>query len=123
MRFLDWWAQYWAQLRNNHDGNRPRSAAIWYCHFGLSGERGRNRTFNLLIKSQLLCQLSYAPTIVREDLPQEGSNDYNKRVSRRPSARGTRDASLSRDVLGREVQLRRLGLLAIFRQADVAGED
>ena len=26
------------------------------------GERGRNRTFNLLIKSQLLCQLSYAPT-------------------------------------------------------------
>src|SRR5207244_12420397 len=24
-------------------------------------ERGRNRTFNLLIKSQLLCQLSYAP--------------------------------------------------------------
>src|SRR5580658_11155831 len=28
---------------------------------GKSGERGRNRTFNLLIKSQLLCQLSYAP--------------------------------------------------------------
>ena len=28
--------------------------------FGV-GERGRNRTFNLLIKSQLLCQLSYAP--------------------------------------------------------------
>ena len=27
----------------------------------ISGERGRNRTFNLLIKSQLLCQLSYAP--------------------------------------------------------------
>ena len=27
----------------------------------LSGERGRNRTYNLLIKSQLLCQLSYAP--------------------------------------------------------------
>ncbi len=31
-----------------------------------SGERGRNRTFNLLIKSQLLCQLSYAPTIVEK---------------------------------------------------------
>ncbi len=29
--------------------------------FGMSGERGRNRTYNLLIKSQLLCQLSYAP--------------------------------------------------------------
>ena len=28
---------------------------------GLNGERGRNRTYNLLIKSQLLCQLSYAP--------------------------------------------------------------
>ncbi len=26
-----------------------------------NGERGRNRTYNLLIKSQLLCQLSYAP--------------------------------------------------------------
>ena len=25
------------------------------------GERGGNRTYNLLIKSQLLCQLSYAP--------------------------------------------------------------
>ena len=33
---------------------------------GDSGERGRNRTYNLLIKSQLLCQLSYAPaTAVR----------------------------------------------------------
>jgi hypothetical protein len=29
----------------------------------LSGERGRNRTFNLVIKSHLLCQLSYAPTM------------------------------------------------------------
>jgi hypothetical protein len=28
------------------------------------GERGRNRTYNLLIKSQLLCQLSYAPISV-----------------------------------------------------------
>src|SRR5258707_7334243 len=44
------------------------------CPFGCSnhphllekvGERGRNRTFNLLIKSQLLCQLSYAPTANR----------------------------------------------------------
>src|ERR1039457_1624829 len=29
--------------------------------FDSNGERGRNRTYNLLIKSQLLCQLSYAP--------------------------------------------------------------
>ncbi len=28
------------------------------------GERGRNRTYNLLIKSQLLCQLSYAPLMI-----------------------------------------------------------
>jgi integrase len=28
-----------------------------------NGERGRNRTYNLLIKSQLLCQLSYAPEV------------------------------------------------------------
>jgi hypothetical protein len=28
------------------------------------GERGRNRTYNLLIKSQLLCQLSYAPVLL-----------------------------------------------------------
>jgi hypothetical protein len=28
---------------------------------GSGGERGRNRTFNLVIKSHLLCQLSYAP--------------------------------------------------------------
>jgi hypothetical protein len=35
----------------------------------LIGERGRNRTFNLLIKSQLLCQLSYAPESYRgEDI-------------------------------------------------------
>ena len=28
------------------------------------GERGRNRTYNLVIKSHLLCQLSYAPAVV-----------------------------------------------------------
>ena len=33
--------------------------------FILYGERGRNRTFNLLIKSQLLCQLSYAPIFMK----------------------------------------------------------
>ena len=34
------------------------------CNCELSGERGRNRTYNLLIKSQLLCQLSYAPVLL-----------------------------------------------------------
>jgi hypothetical protein len=40
-------------------------ARAWQYHksFILSGERGRNRTYNLLIKSQLLCQLSYAPYV------------------------------------------------------------
>jgi hypothetical protein len=33
-----------------------------------SGERGRNRTYNLLIKSQLLCQLSYAPAVGIEEM-------------------------------------------------------
>lgn len=50
-------AHYWHT--EGEIGNRtdlPKS-------FILSGERGRNRTFNLLIKSQLLCQLSYAPTV------------------------------------------------------------
>jgi hypothetical protein len=50
------------------DGRGPRaSCAVGPERQGKSanslkgGERGRNRTFNLLIKSQLLCQLSYAP--------------------------------------------------------------
>ena len=33
------------------------------------GERGRNRTYNLLIKSQLLCQLSYASTNCHSIIP------------------------------------------------------
>ncbi len=37
--------------------------------FILSGERGGNRTFNLLIKSQLLCQLSYAPALESVPIP------------------------------------------------------
>ena len=39
----------------------PTNSSITDKSFVLGGERGRNRTFNLLIKSQLLCQLSYAP--------------------------------------------------------------
>ena len=42
------------------------------------GERGRNRTFNLLIKSQLLCQLSYAPTV--GILAGRWNSDYSIRV-------------------------------------------
>ena len=29
----------------------------------IDGEHGRNRTYNLRIKSPLLCQLSYVPTV------------------------------------------------------------
>ena len=42
-----------------------------------TGERGRNRTFNLLIKSQLLCQLSYAPG---KDWPEQGLAKRNRRI-------------------------------------------
>ena len=47
-------------------GHMSRSMLERYSHIRMTvlagfGERGRNRTFNLLIKSQLLCQLSYAP--------------------------------------------------------------
>jgi hypothetical protein len=37
--------------------------------FTMSGERGGNRTYNLLIKSQLLCQLSYAPDFLEPTSP------------------------------------------------------
>jgi hypothetical protein len=43
------------------------------------GERGRNRTFNLLIKSQLLCQLSYAPGRVSR-LPRMAIQDSGESV-------------------------------------------
>src|SRR5579872_704817 len=44
-----------------------------------SGERGRNRTFNLVIKSHLLCQLSYAPDCSSTNLIVAGVNfGYNK---------------------------------------------
>jgi hypothetical protein len=46
-------------------GNAERSSVVLvivpYAFDYKGGERGRNRTYNLLIKSQLLCQLSYAP--------------------------------------------------------------
>jgi hypothetical protein len=44
----------------------------------ISGERGRNRTFNLVIKSHLLCQLSYAPD-ASEKINLEGTGSvYNR---------------------------------------------
>ena len=66
-----------ADMQVNHfPGDSPRDSpaerqsgglntSLLFCF--ISGERGRNRTFNLLIKSQLLCQLSYAP-MYRVDL-------------------------------------------------------
>ena len=41
---------------------------------GEGGERGRNRTYNLLIKSQLLCQLSYAPARLDSGWPTRRGN-------------------------------------------------
>src|ERR1700739_4887884 len=52
------------------------------------GERGRNRTFNLLIKSQLLCQLSYAP--VCEETLQKGQRVYS--ISMRSGCSSSRRA-------------------------------
>src|SRR5262249_28421433 len=53
------WAQFWAQRKKCG----PRAAeriAPNRCRFcGLSGERGRNRTFNLLIKSQPVLHLRF----------------------------------------------------------------
>ena len=40
---------------------RPGLSTYLVKPFRIIGERARNRTWNLLIKSQLLCQLSYAP--------------------------------------------------------------
>jgi hypothetical protein len=45
------------------------------------GERGRNRTFNLLIKSQLLCQLSYAPFSCGEIEEGTSTEDRNASLS------------------------------------------
>jgi hypothetical protein len=63
---------------------------------GKDGERGRNRTSNLLIKSQLLCQLSYAP--VREilggtifDCNISRSSGHRRDARARSFARGRRD--------------------------------
>ena len=41
----------------------PLRRAICAKTLGKSGEPGRNRTFNQQIKSLLLCQLSYGPTV------------------------------------------------------------
>ncbi len=46
--------------KKGHKADFHRKSEFCKC-LKISGERGRNRTFNLLIKSQLLCQLSYAP--------------------------------------------------------------
>ena len=54
----------------------PLSGLFIYMNYG---ERGRNRTFNLLIKSQLLCQLSYAPAC--EETLQKGKRNYNTRLA------------------------------------------
>src|SRR5207302_5019967 len=48
-----------------------------------SGERGRNRTYNLVIKSHLLCQLSYAPG--SERLRSQASPPTPRTPNSRPS--------------------------------------
>ena len=53
------------------------------------GERGRNRTFNLLIKSQLLCQLSYAP-LRREQAEVRSTRELDLVSDFRPALIGAR---------------------------------
>jgi hypothetical protein len=61
------------------------------------GERGRNRTFNLLIKSQLLCQLSYAP--VCEETLQKGKRIISSRLRCLP--RTFHGSAVAADAFGR----------------------
>jgi type I restriction modification DNA specificity protein len=68
---------------------RQRLAITWVCLETAylqwtCGERGRNRTFNLLIKSQLLCQLSYAPFNDLQTQPQETVAETVAAVSQFP---------------------------------------
>jgi hypothetical protein len=53
---------------------------------GLNGERGRNRTFNLLIKSQLLCQLSYAPLLWNQSDEEHHRKQYQCNTELLPQA-------------------------------------
>ena len=46
------------------------------------GERGRNRTYNLLIKSQLLCQLSYAPLWLGVSSLSDKYRSFGERIMR-----------------------------------------
>ena len=46
---------------SNHPQYHPKALASTGKSLIFYGERGRNRTYNLVIKSHLLCQLSYAP--------------------------------------------------------------
>ncbi len=48
---------------------------------GWRGERARNRTVNLVIKSHLLCQLSYAPTLCT--VPNSAANRLHRITSSR----------------------------------------
>jgi hypothetical protein len=60
-----------------------------------NGERGRNRTFNLLIKSQLLCQLSYAPGKGFRELQYLGPTDRDRPLLLQVLSHGTPDGVLT----------------------------
>jgi hypothetical protein len=51
------WAQKWAQLPIFEEFSTSLSCSKLLISFG---GRGRNRTYNLSVKSRMLCQLSYA---------------------------------------------------------------
>ena len=64
-----------------------RAGFVWGNSLKRNGERGRNRTFNLLIKSQLLCQLSYAPFWTLRGRLSDGCNHDGRQFCPPDSAR------------------------------------
>jgi hypothetical protein len=71
---------------------------------GKFGERGWNRTTNLLIKSQLLCQLSYAPFAlksIKEGQSQEAASVPQANFRQRSSTLALSTAELSEESIGK----------------------
>jgi len=84
MHFPREWAQFWAQYRKYDFRKIWRVVAKHRYPRALDGERGRNRTYNLLIKSQLLCQLSYAPGPGTERESRGKVQPFDYSIGRRP---------------------------------------
>jgi hypothetical protein len=67
------------------------------------GERGRNRTYNLLIKSQLLCQLSYAPGRTAREGRQWIITSHRERLRAAQKIKALVRRRVSRMIAGRQI--------------------